>query len=180
MKRALEIVSFLYVSAALLVATKAVASLETTFKRDPNTRSDMESTRSAVPNHQRLDQLNKDGIGPYDPDNLPPAPAPENPKSNYIVTVWTASWCGPCKAYKAKEVPALQKLGYTVIIKDIDKDKPPKGLKITSVPTVVLRYKSTLLKVKTYWKAKDINKYVDNLMSLKGTAHGKKETTCTH
>jgi hypothetical protein len=58
------------------------------------------------------------------------------------------------------------KAGFTVTIKDYDTDGPPKDVK--KVPTIRIYYKGTYLQQKTYWRAKDIAKYVDNHLSLKG------------
>jgi len=57
-------------------------------------------------------------------------------------------------------------MGYTVTVKDYDRDDPPKSVK--SVPTIMLHYKGALIQTKTYWKAKSLDKYVDNRMSPKG------------
>jgi len=127
----------------------------------------VEPLESTLRDCQRLDGHYQDGIGPYSPENVPEPPIdPAAVDSEYRIVVWTASWCGPCKRYKAKEVPALLKAGFKVEVLDYDTDKPPKSVK--SVPTIMLYYKGNLLQTKTYWKAKDIREYVDNHLSLKG------------
>ena len=50
-------------------------------------------------------------------------------------------------------------------IKDYDTDNPPKS--VTRVPTVMLMRKGKLLRAETYWTAFDLEKYVDNYLSLK-------------
>lgn len=173
MKTRIQLAGFCYVIFALVTAHNYLASTEAVASRCPGAGVHTEQAERPVQNHQRLDRLVEDGIGPYDPNNLPPPPepapepAPEpTGKAAYTVVVWNADWCGPCKTYKSKEVPALLKAGYTVKVLDYDTDEPPG--EVRNVPTVMLYYKGTLLKTETYWKAKDIDKYVDNRMSLKG------------
>ncbi len=78
--------------------------------------------------------------------------------SEYTVRVWTASWCSPCKQYKAVEVPRLIAMGFKVEVLDTDVDKTPKYIR--SIPTVELIYEGKTLKRKTYWKAKSIENFV--------------------
>ena len=81
--------------------------------------------------------------------------------SDYTVRVWTASWCAPCKQYKAVEVPRLIAMGFKVEVLDTDVDKTPKYIR--SIPTVELIYEGKTLKRKTYWKAKSIENFVVTL-----------------
>ena len=81
--------------------------------------------------------------------------------SEYTVRVWTASWCGPCKQYKAVEVPRLIAMGFKVEVLDTDVDKTPKYIR--SIPTVELIYEGKTLRHKTYWKAKSIENFVVTL-----------------
>ena len=81
--------------------------------------------------------------------------------SDYTIRVWTASWCNPCKQYKAAEVPRLIAMGFKVEVLDIDVDKKPKHIK--SVPLVELTYKGKTLNRKVYWKAESIKEFVDTL-----------------
>ncbi len=81
--------------------------------------------------------------------------------SEYTVRVWTASWCDPCKRYKAVEVPRLIAMGFKVEVLDTDVDKTPKYIR--AVPTVELIYEGKTLKRKTYWKAKSIENFVVTL-----------------
>ena len=54
------------------------------------------------------------------------------------LTVYSASWCGPCKQLKPT-LKELQGEGYSIDIVDIDKDQFEAQAKgITSVPTLVL------------------------------------------
>lgn len=151
MNRFLQITSICYVVIALLVATHSMATLKKTYQRDASKRSVVEPTRSTLCNNQRLDN---------------DVETPEDRRANYTVEIWTASWCGPCRRYKLTEVPALVKAGFKVIVRDYDKDNPPKEVK--KVPSVRVYYKSTFLRQKTYWQAKDVIKYVDTHLSLKG------------
>ena len=151
MKQLLTFAGFCYVSFALLIATQSLASLKATTARNTGQRILVDPAQPTLFDHERLDNSGKKA---------------EIDKANYTVEVWTASWCGPCRAYKRREVPALLKAGFKVKVLDYDRDNPPKEVK--KVPTVRLYYKGTLLQSKTYWKAKDIAKYVDNHLSLKG------------
>ena len=81
--------------------------------------------------------------------------------SEYTVRVWTASWCNPCKRYKAVVVPRLIAMGFKVEVLDTDVDKTPEY--IQSIPTVELIYEGKTLKRKTYWKAKSIENFVVTL-----------------
>jgi len=81
--------------------------------------------------------------------------------SEYTVRVWTASWCNPCKRYKAVEVPRLIAMGFKVEVLDTDVDKTPKYIR--SIPTVELIYEGKTLKRETYWKAKSIENFVVTL-----------------
>jgi hypothetical protein len=117
-----------------------------------------------------------DGIGPYNPDNLPkpiprpepdpePGPAPVVNKADYTIVVWTARWCSPCRQWKKYELPSLLEAGYKVTEYDFDRDNPPEN--IESVPTVLLYYKGKLIRMQGYWTAEDIIAYIDNHLSLK-------------
>jgi thiol-disulfide isomerase/thioredoxin len=81
--------------------------------------------------------------------------------SEYTVRVWTASWCSPCKQYKAVEIPKLIAMGFKVEVLDTDVDKTPKYIR--SIPTVELVYEGKTLKRKTYWKAQSIEDFVTTL-----------------
>jgi len=151
MKRFLQIASFFYVTFALLIATQSLATLETSPTRNVSQRVLVEPTGPALFDSERLDNSGAKA---------------ESHRKHYRIEVWTASWCGPCRIYKAKELPALLKAGFSVKVLDYDKDNPPKDVK--KVPTIRLYYKGTFIHQKTYWKAKDLTKYVDNHLSLKG------------
>lgn len=89
----------------------------------------------------------------------------DNQKRYYKIRVWTAEWCAPCKRYKREEIPALLKFGYQVEVLDYDEDDPPETVK--SVPTVMLYYKGDLVISRTYWRANDVNQFIENRLSLK-------------
>lgn len=151
MKQLLQLAGVLYVAFALATAHSALAPFKKPTQTSVNSRSVLESRSDLVRDNQRLDFTYTETA--------------EIDKSKYTVEVWTASWCGPCKRYKRFEVPKLEKLEFTVIIKDIDQEKPPKEVK--KIPTVRIYYKGEYLTQNTYWQAKDINKYVENRVSLK-------------
>lgn len=51
------------------------------------------------------------------------------------LTLFTASWCQPCKAFKPKLAAMAQDMGVDVIVQDIE--HAPQEVK--SVPTVMVR-----------------------------------------
>ena len=151
MKRFINAFAAIYICFALFVAHSALATAKATSTLNPNAGRVVVETRQLVQNYQRLDFANQE---------------PRTTKASYQVVIWTADWCDPCQRYKRLEVPSLVKAGYTVTVRDYDTDDPPKSIK--AVPTVMLYYKGVLIQTKTYWRAKDLDKYVDNRMSLKG------------
>ena len=150
MKRLLNAFTALYVCFAILIAHSAVASTKATIQRNVGQGIVVVAPEQVVQTNSRL----------YDTDT------PRTTKAAYQVVIWTADWCGPCQVYKRVEVPALVKIGYTVTVKNYDRDGQPKSVKV--VPTVMLYYKGVLIQTKPYWRARDLDKYVDNRMSLKG------------
>jgi thiol-disulfide isomerase/thioredoxin len=144
-----------------------VASVEAMAPGRVGERIHANKTERLVSDNQRLDRPGE-GIGPYSPENLPPPPDPKpEPEQGpeYTVVAWVASWCGPCKRWQAKELPALLKAGFQVTVRDIDEEKAPES--ITSVPTIVLYRRGKEIQTKSYWKAKELIKYVDDLTALK-------------
>jgi len=79
--------------------------------------------------------------------------------SKYTIRVWSASWCAPCKRYKATQIPKLEALGFKVEVFDIDVDETPKYVR--AVPTVEVIYRGKTLKHQTYWEAENIKDFVD-------------------
>ena len=149
--RLIKIAGALYVTFALLIAHAALATAEAPVTLNADSGHVVVQAEPTLLDHQRLDNAGKKS---------------QTSRDKYRIEVWTASWCGPCRRYKAIELPALLKAGFKVTVRDYDKDNPPKDVK--SVPTVRIYYKGTYLQQKTYWRAKDIAKYVDNHLSLKG------------
>lgn len=91
--------------------------------------------------------------------------APDLDKSNYTVEVWSSKRCVPCRTYTLTEIPVLKRLGYAVVIRDVDKEGWPEGVK--QIPTIRLHYKGQLLTEQRYWRALDIDQYVKQRASLK-------------
>jgi thiol-disulfide isomerase/thioredoxin len=152
MKRFLQIAGPVYVSFAVIIAHLALAPAETTVTGRSSQPAAMEAPAQLLRADPRLDVTHT-----TTPDH----------KKDYFIQVWTTTWCGPCAVYKAVEVPALVKMGYNVKVRDYDVDRPrPPGIK--AVPTTLLYYKGTLIKKQGYWRAVDINKFIEGRMSLKG------------
>lgn len=145
MKRFIELSGFLYVTFALFIAYQSLAPIETPIERSVDNQSNLAAPPQTLYHSERLYNDNK--------------------KAHYIIEVWSAGWCGPCRRYKKVEVPKLEEMGFTVLIKDIDKEKAPEDVKF--VPTIRLHHNNDFIMSKTYWKADDINDYVENRMSLK-------------
>lgn len=96
-----------------------------------------------------------DVVQPIDPTVLPPIVEPEEPakcevKSLYpestdpltgievnkpTVIMVSASWCGPCQAWKRGPVPTdLENKGWTLVVADVTEDQW-KHIKVSSYPT---------------------------------------------
>jgi hypothetical protein len=141
----------MYVTFALLSAHIALAPNQTVVAHGANNQASMEAPPRLLQYLPFVDFANT-----QTPDH----------QEDYYIEVWTATWCGPCATYKAVEVPALVKKGYNVKVKDWDTDRPrPRG--VTEVPTTFLFYKGVFIKKQGYWRAKDIDKFIQGRASLK-------------
>jgi thiol-disulfide isomerase/thioredoxin len=145
MRRFIEWSGFLYVTFALLIAYQSLAPTEAPTERSVSNETYVAAPSQTLYNTERLYNDNK--------------------KAHYVIEVWAASWCGPCRRYKSVEVPKLKEMGFTVLIKGVDEERAPKDVKF--VPTIRLFHKDDFIMSKTYWKAEDINEYVENRMALK-------------
>lgn len=135
-QRLFNVCATAYIIFAFLAAYTSLDSLKTS----PSTGSNIEASNTLPVSRSLLSDLEQQDY------------------QDYTVRVWTASWCGPCKRYKADEIPALVKAGYTVEVLDIDKDAKPDYVK--KIPLVELLYEGKTLKRKLYWRAKDIEDFV--------------------
>jgi thiol-disulfide isomerase/thioredoxin len=141
-KRLIHGFATLYFVAAILIAHTSLDAIKATPSSGSNHKANVATSSRLLLNSQRLDDTDERAN-----------------RANYTVRVWTASWCGPCKRYKANEVPSLVKFGYTVEVLDIDKEEKPEYIK--RIPTVELLYKGKTLTRKTYWRAEDIEDFVN-------------------
>jgi thiol-disulfide isomerase/thioredoxin len=144
--RVFELVGFIYVCFAIITAYNAVASPEKINKKI-NREAKMESHPEVL----------------RDPEPLDNPDTPEINRSKYKVVVWVTDFCIPCRAYKLTQIPALKKLGYKVVVKDIEESDD-----IEVAPTVVLYFNGLKLKQKTNWSVLNIEEYVKNRAKLKG------------
>lgn len=55
-------------------------------------------------------------------DPLPAAPPDEAQVDDYYVVMYSATWCGPCRGWKAGQMPKLQASGVGVTVVDCDRD----------------------------------------------------------
>ena len=157
-KRLIHAFAAFYAIASILVAHQALSTLPEPDSLDVQEAHAVGTPGQALCDSQRLDHLN-------------PTPNPRASKKAYTVVVWTAPGCRGCVTYKRQEVPALLAMGYKVVLKDFRFDDPPNNL--NSVPTIELLYKGEVLDTQVYWKAKDIDKFVEGRLSLKGTTTNK-------
>jgi hypothetical protein len=161
--RKLEIAGALYVSFALVIAHSALAPAQATPSLYARQGSVVERVEDPVLDHQRLYQLDSSANVAEGTDDT----QCRTNKSCYVIEIWTAVWCGKCPAYKERTVPALLKLGYTVVVKDWDKDAADRP-KIRAVPSACIYYKGTHLRTWVAPTTSKIDRYVENRMSLKG------------
>jgi thiol-disulfide isomerase/thioredoxin len=147
-KRLIHGFATFYFVAAILIAHNSLVAIKDTPSSSANYKTNVATSSRPLLNSERLD---------YGDERTDRARARAD-RADYVVRVWTAEWCGPCKRYKAIEVPTLVKLGFTVEVLDIDYNEAPKSVK--SIPTVMLYYKGKLVKQKAYWRAVDIELHV--------------------
>ena len=167
MKRRFIHVAFtIYILFAIVTASSAVVPDKETALLSAHPQAHVEALPQVAGNHWGLDLTNTRI------DIRTPRAAvrvqvrADNERKRYRIVVWTASWCGPCRTYKKTELQTLLKMGYEVEVLDYDRDNPPES--ITSVPTVVLYYRDKIVKAKTYWKARDLDQFVEGRLTLKG------------
>lgn len=150
-KKLIQLAGALYVCFALLAAYTAVAPFEASVADSRN-----QSPTVATPSRPLLDRERLD---------YSDTTTAKSAKGQYEIRVWSSSWCGACKTWKAKELPALLKAGYKVKVLDYQTDDPPPEVKL--LPTIQLVFKGKVLKTEVNWKAKDIDRYVEGLLKLK-------------
>jgi thiol-disulfide isomerase/thioredoxin len=164
-KRILNVCFAIYCVAAILVAHSAVAENQISALRSSHTQAHVETLSQTAGDHQRLDGFNTQFNIQTPRARVSIQTRADDQRKHYRVVVWSASWCGPCQQYKNQEIPALLRSGYKVEVLDYDRDNPPAS--ITSVPTVVLYYRGKIVKTKVYWKARDLDQFVEGRMTLK-------------
>lgn len=145
-RRIFELIGFAYVSFAIITAYSAVASVEKAPAKS-HSRAEAEASTQLLRDREPLDY----------PDT------PEIDRSKYKVIVWTTDHCVPCRTYKITQIPILEKLGYEVVIKDIEESDD-----IEVAPTITLYFGKLKLKQNTNWPALKIEEYVRNRSKLKG------------
>ena len=160
MKRLFTIAGALYVAFALFTSYCAVGSPPSVVPYDLGQGHVVDETGKAVPDNQRSD--NPDPRADIDTTTVADA------KDEFTITVYTASWCGPCAIWKKRELPALLKAGYKVEVLDIDEVDEPASVK--AVPTVMVSRKGKVLEIRNYWTAESIIEYIEKQLSLKGAS----------
>jgi thiol-disulfide isomerase/thioredoxin len=150
-KRALNAFTILYVSFSILVAHCSLVEIEASPTHSLTKGGFLVSSAPVLQHSKRLYQSDAGtNRGPQDCNDCQVC--------KYRVEVWTATWCGPCKQWKQKELPDLLKAGVKVVVRDIDKEDEPDSVRY--VPTMRLYYKGKFVKQQTYWKAKDILAFI--------------------
>jgi len=159
-RRLITLAGVLYVTFALLSAHSAVGTITSPAHLHVGEGYDLGQGGQTDTDSERSD--NADAYtGPTDKPEVA-----DDAKSEFVITVYSASWCGPCAVWKRRELPALLKAGYKVKVLDVDEVEEPKYVK--AVPTVVVSRKGKVLEKRNYWKAADIIKYIEKQLSLKG------------
>lgn len=141
----------MYVIFALVIAHSSLAEIEATPTHRVGEGRVLVASTPVLSGSERLDRLDTETYqsGP-DCDDCK--------KCEYTIEAWTATWCSPCKRWKRDELPALLKLGYKVKLRDIDTEEAPDS--VTKVPTICVYYKGRIVQTRTYWRAKDIDKFI--------------------
>jgi thiol-disulfide isomerase/thioredoxin len=143
-KRLIHGFATLYFVAAIFIAHTSLVAIKDAPSSSANYKANVATSSRPLLNSERLDYANE-----------------RADRADYVVRVWTAEWCGPCKRYKANEVPQLVRMGFTVEVLDIDKEEKPAY--VQRVPTVELLYEGKTLTRKTYWRAEDIDDFINDL-----------------
>lgn len=151
-KRCLNAFAAIYVSFAIVIAHSALAPVKTAVADGSPQGCVVASMEVPAGDNQRL----------YQSD--PQAEDTERTRNAaYTVTIWTASWCSQCPAYKAKVQPALLKLGYTVVVKDWDKDSKERP-QLRAVPAACIHYEGKMIYLKAAVTVDQIDKFVEDYM----------------
>ena len=164
MKRFIHYSGVLYVVFALVAAHTALAPNQTPLALGPGQAAVVAVADGTLLHNQRMDVNNAASDDYWNPDDANDADTDR--KGEYTIVCWTGDYCGGCKAWKRSEAPALLKMGYKVVYKDYHTDGPPKDIKM--IPTIIIVLKGTAIGSKVAWKAKDIDKFITNHLSLKG------------
>ncbi len=150
-KTLIQLAGALYVSFALVAAYTAVAPFETPSANRVNNETTVTAPARPLCDRERLDFTDSDTA--------------DTVKARYEIRVWSADWCSACRTYKKRELPALLKAGYKVKVLDYETNEPPPEVKM--LPTIQLVFNGRVLRTEVYWKARDIDKYVEGLLTLK-------------
>jgi len=171
MKRFINIAGAIYVIFALVTAHTALAPLEKASSVYADRGSVVEVADVTVFDSQRLDDPNTQARRVNAPDLKFQGPCddcddcdkPRTDKSCYTIQLWTASWCTKCPVYKAAVQPALLKLGYTVVVKDWEKDSKERP-ELRAVPAVCIYYKGEPITIMIAPTVAKIDKFVEGHM----------------
>jgi thiol-disulfide isomerase/thioredoxin len=155
----------IYIVAALLVAHSSLAAYQEPALLSAHPQAHLETLPQTPGDHRGLDDSDTKLNIQTPRARISIQTRADGERKHYRIVVWTASWCGPCQTYKKTEIPSLLKAGYKVEVLDYDRDNPPAS--ITSVPTVVLYYRDKIVKTKVYWKARDLDQFVEGRLTLK-------------
>lgn len=146
-KRCIHGFAATYVMAAIIIAHTALATGQKTPSLYASQRTVVGVVEEPVVNSQRLLESDTE--------------TDQTDRSDYTITIWTASWCSKCPAYKARVQPALLKLGYTVVVKDWDKDSKERP-QLQAVPVVCIHYKGEPISVMVAPTVDKVDKFVED------------------
>jgi hypothetical protein len=155
-RRTIELAGVLYVSFALLAAHTSLAPPQTALAERAHQAPVVAIADGVVLDNQRLHRADSETDRAEDTER-------RTNKSAYTVTIWTAGWCSKCPAYKARVQPALLKLGYTVVVKDWDKNSDERP-QLRAVPAVCIHYKGEMIYLKVVATVAEIDAFVEKHM----------------
>lgn len=161
--RLINVIAAIYICFAILAAHSSLVAAQATAAARTDNQTYVATSTGLVRDTQRLSESYEDSYF-----NVVVPVKPRATKDAYTIVLWTGDACSACAKYKKTELPALRKLGYRVVIKDYFKDKKERPKEVKMLPTIQLNYKGKPIEFKIYWKAEDIDDFIEGRSALKG------------